>query len=127
METISSGNNLCSEGISENTGHADAGCIASGIGVSNRIADISTRTTDCESEGDVIDPSAGYKGKSKIRNIQIKGLDYGFTVQIGCQNFAVETPEKVCSKLLEYMKNPNSIERDWFNGKFLNDDEENKE
>ena len=122
MET----NNVCSEGNSENTISENTG-ITGSIGTG-----ISYRTTDCESEGDEseggeIDPSAVYKGNGKIRNIQIKGLDYGFTIQVGCQSFAIETPEKVCSKLLEYMKNPNSIERDWFSGKFLNDDEENKE
>lgn len=64
----------------------------------------------------------------KIRDISIKGLNFGFVVNIGCQNFAVETPEKLCTKLLEYLKSPNSIEKRWFSGEFnLNDETEARE
>jgi hypothetical protein len=93
-----------------------------------------TNAGECDNSGNVFiggsepAPVITSGRPEKIRNISISGLNFGYVVEIGCQSFAVETPEKLCAKLLEYMKNPQTVEREWFNGGFkLNDEAKTSE
>lgn len=45
--------------------------------------------------------------------ITIHHLDFGYNVKIGCQTFAVETPEKLLKNLEAYLKDPSGTERKW--------------
>jgi hypothetical protein len=55
----------------------------------------------------------------KIRQINIKQLSLGYIVQVGCQEFAIETSEKLLVGLATYLKDPQGTEKAWFDGKFL--------
>lgn len=57
--------------------------------------------------------------QNKMREVRIKQLNHGYFVEIGCQQFAIETSEKLLSALADYMKNPDGTEKSWFDGKFL--------
>ena len=57
--------------------------------------------------------------QNKMRVVEIKQLNHGYFVQIGCQQFAIETSEKLLSALADYMKDPQGTEKAWFDGKFL--------
>lgn len=54
---------------------------------------------------------------SRMRGILIEALDYGFTVKIGCQRFAIETKERLIEKLTEYINNPWDVEKKWTRSK----------
>ena len=54
-----------------------------------------------------------------MREVNIRQLNHGYFVQIGCQQFAIETSEKLLSALADYMKDPQGTEKAWFDGKFL--------
>ena len=54
-----------------------------------------------------------------IREVNIKQLNHGYIVQAGCQQFAIETSEKLLSALADYMKDPQGTENAWFDGKLL--------
>lgn len=56
---------------------------------------------------------------SKMYNISIHALDFGYNVKIGCQNFAVETSEKLIKNLEAYLKDPKETERKWMRNKEL--------
>ena len=56
---------------------------------------------------------------SKMHGILIEPLDYGFTVKIGCQKFAIETKERLIEKLGEYIFNPRDVEKKWMRSKEL--------
>jgi hypothetical protein len=56
---------------------------------------------------------------SKMKNISIHALDFGYNVKIGCQNFAVETPEKLIKNLEAYLNDPQGTERKWLRNKEL--------
>lgn len=47
------------------------------------------------------------------RQINIEPLNYGFIVRVGCQTFAIETPDKLIEKLTGYLKDPSTVERKW--------------
>lgn len=57
--------------------------------------------------------------QDKIRDVEIRQLNHGYFVKIGCQQFAIETSEKLLSALADYMKDPQGTEKAWFDGKFL--------
>jgi hypothetical protein len=48
-----------------------------------------------------------------IRGINIEPLNYGFIVRVGCQSFAIETPDKLIEKLTGYLKDPKKTETKW--------------
>ena len=56
---------------------------------------------------------------SKIRNISIRQLSYGYMVNIGCQDFAIETADKLIEYLTKYINKPDETEKDWYNGNLL--------
>jgi len=56
---------------------------------------------------------------ARMHNVSIHPLDYGWNVKIGCQNFAVETVEKLIKNLEAYLKDPSGTERQWMADKKL--------
>lgn len=56
---------------------------------------------------------------NKIRDILIRQLDYGYTVLIGCQSFAIETKEKLLLNITDYLNSPQEIEKLWLSEKKL--------
>ena len=50
---------------------------------------------------------------SARRTILITPLDHGFTVNVGCQAFAIEDPDKLTKVLNAYLKNPREVEVAW--------------
>ena len=56
---------------------------------------------------------------NRTHNITIHALDFGYNVKIGCQNFAVETVDKLIKNLEAYLNNPRDTERKWMKDKTL--------
>ena len=54
---------------------------------------------------------------NKIREIRIVELNYGYVVNVGCHAFAVETKERLCRALNDYIMNPAETEANWFKTK----------
>jgi hypothetical protein len=52
------------------------------------------------------------------RDIQIKSLNHGYIVTIGCQSFAIEEIKTLIKHLETYLRDPAKTERDWQNGKY---------
>lgn len=73
----------------------------------------------CDGDGipDPITEAASSSGN--MREVRITKLNYGYIVTVGCQKFAIETPETVVEKLGEYLKDPLATEKKWFNGKLF--------
>ena len=51
--------------------------------------------------------------KSKILDIVIKEMDYGYLVKVGSQSLCIETQTKLITWLDEYIKNPDKITKKW--------------
>ena len=56
---------------------------------------------------------------AQAREINIRPLNYGYVVNIGCQTFAIESVEKLVSNLEKYLNSPNETEKEWFSGNLL--------
>ena len=56
---------------------------------------------------------------SQAREINIRPLNHGYVVNIGCQTFAIESVEKLVSNLEKYLNSPIEIEKEWFSGNLL--------
>lgn len=56
---------------------------------------------------------------NKIKDINIKELDHGYIVHVGCQTFAFENTKKLISALNSYLKEPAKVEENWLNNKEL--------
>ena len=56
---------------------------------------------------------------SQAREINIRPLNYGYIVNIGCQTFAIESVEKLISNLEKYLNSPIETEKKWFSGNLL--------
>lgn len=65
--------------------------------------------------GVALDP----RSSNKIRDIVIKQLDYGYTILIGCQSFAIETKEKLLLNITDYLDSPQEIENLWLSKRKL--------
>ena len=61
--------------------------------------------------------SAG--SESRIREITIKPISYGFIVKVGCQTVAVEEAKTLANALSAYLLNPVDFEKDWNKAKNL--------
>jgi hypothetical protein len=72
---------------------------------------------ELEDISDVIDNTV--RGNS-VREVNIKPLDSGYLVKVGCQSVAVETTETLIKALGDYLNNPESFERAWFKNKNRN-------
>lgn len=53
---------------------------------------------------------------NQMRRIEIVPKGYGFVVTVGCQEFAIETKERLLEKLTSYLFNPAETEQKWFDG-----------
>ena len=56
---------------------------------------------------------------SQAREINIRPLNHGYVVNIGCQTFAIESIEKLISNLEKYLNSPIETEKKWFSGNLL--------
>jgi len=59
----------------------------------------------------------GEESSNHVREVNIKPLDSGYLVKVGCQSVAVETTETLVKALSDYLNNPDSFERAWFKNK----------
>jgi hypothetical protein len=64
-------------------------------------------------------PRTTTNGKRKVRDINIRQLDHGYVVEIGCQVFAVESESTLIAKLSEYILSPGATEEKWAEGKLF--------
>ena len=55
----------------------------------------------------------------QAREINIRPLNHGYVVNIGCQTFAIESVEKLVSNLEKYLNSPIETEKEWFSGNLL--------
>ena len=53
------------------------------------------------------------------REINIRPLNHGYVVNIGCQTFAIESIKKLISNLEKYLNSPIETEKEWFSGNLL--------
>ena len=61
-----------------------------------------------------------YQSKpSKMKDIVIKQMDYGYLVKIGCQTLCIETEKKLRKALKKYMKDPDGVEQLHMQGEFM--------
>ena len=70
---------------------------------------------------DVYEPEVrGEEISNHVREVNIKPLDSGYLVKVGCQSVAVETTETLLKALGDYLNNPDSFERAWYKNKNRN-------
>ena len=70
---------------------------------------------------DVYEPETrGEEIGNSVREVNIKPLDSGYLVKVGCQSVAVETTETLLKALGDYLNNPDSFERAWYKNKNRN-------
>lgn len=53
--------------------------------------------------------------RSIARKIHIESLDYGYAVNVGCQEFAIENVDTLINMIGKYLKDPKTVEKQWFN------------
>lgn len=53
------------------------------------------------------------KGPKSIRDIRIRQLSYGYVINVGCQEFAIEAHERVAECIANYLKDPGEVESLW--------------
>jgi hypothetical protein len=71
--------------------------------------------------GDVYETETrGEEIGNHVREVNIKPLDSGYLVKVGCQSVAVETTETLLKALGDYLNNPDSFERAWYKNKNRN-------
>jgi len=58
---------------------------------------------------------------TRTRRIEIETLNYGFSVRIGCQLFAIEDRKRLLQYISAYLENPSKVEYQWMNDKKLPD------
>ena len=63
--------------------------------------------------------------RASYKTVLITPLNHGFTVNVGCQVFAIEDPDKLTALINQYLKDPVEVETAWFrkdkNNKFYPD------
>lgn len=55
--------------------------------------------------------------KYEFRDFSVKGLNYGYIVNVGCHSFAIETKERLANVLADYILDPDKMERIWWENK----------
>ena len=55
-------------------------------------------------------------GHAKARAIWVKQLDFGYTVEVGCQTFAIQDLDNLIRLVSSYLKNPEELEQAWREG-----------
>lgn len=63
-------------------------------------------------------PSPAAPTISTAKTVIIEPLNHGYSVKVGCQTLAIETPEKLTKHLLAYLKNPADVEKKFLAGKY---------
>lgn len=56
---------------------------------------------------------------NKIRQINIEEVNRGFIVRVGCHTFAISTRAELTTKLTEYINEPDSTEKKWYDNKLF--------
>ena len=56
---------------------------------------------------------------SKARNVEIRPLDHGYLITVGCQQVAIESVEKLIVSLERYLKNPDTATQEYYQGRLL--------
>jgi hypothetical protein len=77
-----------------------------------------TGTTVPNPLGDTQQPMAPSRQQA-IRPINIRQLNHGYMVEVGCQTVAIETATKLIALLSSYILQPESTEELYVNGKLL--------
>jgi hypothetical protein len=102
--------------------------LSSGTVMSESRGDISGERYLCDDERHpepMEDRAVDYEGgelqlespSNNLREVNIKPLDSGYLVKVGCQSVAVETTETLLKALGDYLNNPDSFERAWYKNK----------
>jgi hypothetical protein len=52
---------------------------------------------------------------TRAKTITIESLNYGFAVNVGCQSFAIENVDTLVNMIGKYLKDPKTVEKQWFN------------
>ena len=52
----------------------------------------------------------------KIREINIRQVNYGYVVNVGCHTFAIESVARLSEMLNKYLLQPNATEKLWYDG-----------
>ena len=52
-----------------------------------------------------------------IKDIRIRQLDYGYTIEVGCKKFAIQDRNQLLDLLESYIKNPAKIEKEYYENK----------
>lgn len=52
---------------------------------------------------------------STAKRIEISPLNYGYAVNVGCQSFAIENLDTLLNMISKYLKDPKTVEKQWFN------------
>jgi hypothetical protein len=61
----------------------------------------------------------GSATQEKIKSISIKQLDRGYTVEVGCQIFAIESATELITYLSTYILKPSETEELYYQGKLF--------
>lgn len=65
------------------------------------------------------DVDARPHSQNDYRNLNIRALNSGFIVEVGCHTFAIESKESLIDKITQYITNPKATERKWFKGELF--------
>ena len=57
--------------------------------------------------------------KPKIEHIIINEMDYGYTVEVGCQKFVFETHDRLIEVITRYIRNPEIVRNNWMQNQTL--------
>jgi hypothetical protein len=73
----------------------------------------------CEKEREAQQPGVLEQkyGHVKARRVTINQQDFGYTVDVGCQTFCLESLDTVLNMLIMYLTNPEKLEKQWREGK----------
>lgn len=85
------------------------------IGVSSRVAREYSGEVLMREDGD----DDAMTPDSSNHNVTIHPLNFGYNVKIGCQNFAVETVERLIKNLEAFLNDPSGTEKKWMKDKKL--------
>lgn len=76
-------------------------------------------TTSGHYTGEVMAPTPVPMNDNMIRSINVRQLNHGYIVEVGCQTLAIESSTKVVALLSEYIYNPLATEEKYREGKLI--------
>lgn len=95
------------------------GC-CNGLTVAGNVNDFSSgATVTFNTTGTYLYNTCDPKPKTKMKDIIIKEMDYGYLVKIGCQTLCIESNKKLLKALKKYMKDPEGVEQLHLQGEFM--------